>query len=98
MQVFGHAVDLPQSQESICSDECTQDDESQSSDDESDDGSEVHNAFEKFIAQNNLSMSHILSNDDKSSEADMEEPENTLPGTVTVHRFCSFMSPSMLVH
>lgn len=43
-------------------------------------------------------MSHSLSNDDNSLEADMEEPENTPRGTMTVHGFCCFMSPSMLVH
>ncbi|KAJ1391130.1 GTD-binding domain [Sesbania bispinosa] len=51
---------------------------SKSQSSESDDDAEVQNAFEKFIAQNNLNMSQSLSNDDKSSEAATEEePENT---------------------
>ncbi|XP_061349357.1 myosin-binding protein 3-like [Gastrolobium bilobum] len=73
-QVFGHAVDdLPRSQEPVCSYECTQEDESSSSDDDA----EVQNAFDEFIAQNNLSKSQSLSNDDNSIEAAMEESENT---------------------
>lgn len=74
-----NAVDLFRSQEPICSYECTQEDESESSDDDDD---EAQNAFEIFISQNNLRMSHSLSNDEKSLEADMEEEqENTPPGT-----------------
>lgn len=90
-----YAVDLFQSQESICSYECTQEDESESSDD---DEAEAQNAFEKFISQNKLSMSHSLSDNDRNLEADMEEQENAPPGTKTVHGFCCFMSPTMLVH
>lgn len=91
-----YAVDLFQSQESICSYECTQEDESESSDDNE---AEAQNAFEKFISQNKLSMSHSLSDNDRNLEAaDMEEQENAPPGTKTVHGFCCFMSPTMLVH
>lgn len=69
----------------MCLYECTQDDESESSDDDDDDDDdddEARNAFEKFISQNNLRMSHSLSNEEKGLEADMEEEqENTPPGT-----------------
>ncbi|TKY45707.1 Myosin-binding protein 3 [Spatholobus suberectus] len=71
-QVFGPAVDLPRFQEPVCSSECTQEDESSSSDDDA----EVQNAFDEFIAQNNLSKTQSLSNDDNSMEAAMQEPEN----------------------
>ncbi|GAU30327.1 hypothetical protein TSUD_211840 [Trifolium subterraneum] len=67
-------VDLFRSQEPICSYECTEEDESESSDD---DDFEAQDAFEKFISQNKLSMSRSLSNDDKSLEADMAEQKNT---------------------
>ncbi|KAG4964063.1 hypothetical protein AAZX31_14G199800 [Glycine max] len=63
-------VDPPQSQEPGCSSECTEDESSSSDDDE------VQNAFDKFIAQNNLSKPQSLSNDDNSMEAAMQEPEN----------------------
>ncbi|CAL5189866.1 unnamed protein product [Lathyrus oleraceus] len=69
-------VDLFRSQEPICSHECTQEDESESSDDDDD---EAQNAFENFISQNNLRMSHSLSNDEKSLEADMEEEQENTP-------------------
>ncbi|XP_058766093.1 myosin-binding protein 3-like [Vicia villosa] len=75
-------VDLFRSQEPICSYECTQDDESESSDDDDDDDDdddEAENAFEKFISQNNLRMSHSLSNDEKSLEADIEEEQENTP-------------------
>nr|XP_029143737.1 myosin-binding protein 3 isoform X2 [Arachis hypogaea] len=68
-------VDLPISEEPLCSygssheDESSMDDESSTSDDDDD----VGNAFEKFIAQNNLSKSQILSNGDNDIEDDMEE-------------------------
>ncbi|MED6161560.1 hypothetical protein PIB30_061982 [Stylosanthes scabra] len=71
-------VDLPISQEPLCSyessheDESSMDDESSTSDDDDDDG----NAFDKFIAQNNLSKSQILSNGDNDIEDDMEEHHN----------------------
>ncbi|XP_029130667.1 myosin-binding protein 2 isoform X2 [Cajanus cajan] len=65
---------MPASEEPACSCECISEDESSSS---SDDDAEVQNAFDKFITQNHLSQSQSLSNDDKSIEADMEEPENT---------------------
>lgn len=68
--IFHHAVDPPQSQEPGCSSECTEDESSSSDDDE------VQNAFDKFIAQNNLSKPQSLSNDDNSMEAAMQEPEN----------------------
>ncbi|KAL2665211.1 hypothetical protein AAZV13_02G207500 [Glycine max] len=65
-------VDLPQSQKPESSNECTEEDESSSSDDDVG----VQNAFDKFIAQNNLSKSQSLSNGDNSMEAEMQEPEN----------------------
>ncbi|RDX98205.1 Myosin-binding protein 3, partial [Mucuna pruriens] len=65
-------VDLPQSQEPVCSKECTQEDESSSSDDDA----KVQNAFDEFIARNNLSKPQSLSDDGNSMEADMQEPEN----------------------
>ncbi|KAK7300696.1 hypothetical protein RJT34_11544 [Clitoria ternatea] len=76
-QGFGHAVDLPQSEEPVFSNECTQEDESSST--SSDDDAEVQNAFDEFIAQNNLNKSQCLSDDDSITEAsiEMEEPGNT---------------------
>ena len=82
-QVFGHVVDLPLSKEPLCSYESTKEDES-STDDESstsDDDAEVRNAFDEFIAQNNLRKSQSLSNGDNSIETAMEEPDNTPIGT-----------------
>ncbi|KAL2317254.1 hypothetical protein Fmac_031130 [Flemingia macrophylla] len=64
----GTQVDLPQSQEPVCSGGCTPEDESSSSDDDA----EVQNAFDEFIAQNSLSNT----NDDNSMEAAMREREN----------------------
>ncbi|WVY89357.1 hypothetical protein V8G54_034871 [Vigna mungo] len=67
-------VKLSPSQEPDCSLQCISEDESSSS---SDDDTEVQNAFDAFIAQNHLIQPQSLSNDYKSIEADMEEPENT---------------------
>jgi hypothetical protein len=94
-----HAVDFFRSQEPICSYECTEEDESESESSDDDDDAEAQNAFEKFISQNNLSMSRSRSssNDDKSLEADMEEQENNSAGTKTLHEICCFMSLIMLV-
>lgn len=71
---FSHTVKLSPSQEPDCSLQCISEDESSSS---SDDDTEVQNAFDTFIAQNHLIQPQSLSNDYKSIEADMEEPENT---------------------
>jgi hypothetical protein len=87
-----HAVDFFRSQEPICSYECTEEDESESSDD---DDAETQNAFEKFISQNKLSMSRSLSNDDKSLEADMEEQENNSAGTKCI--ICSYYASSLIM-
>jgi hypothetical protein len=87
-----HAVDFFRSREPICSYECTEEDESESSDD---DDAETQNAFEKFISQNKLSMSRSLSNDDKSLEADMEEQENNSAGTKCI--ICSYYASSLIM-
>lgn len=74
---------MPISEEPLCSygssheDESSMDDESSTSDDDDD----VGNAFEKFIAQNNLSKSQILSNGDNDIEDDMEESHKNPTGT-----------------
>lgn len=86
-------VDLFQSQESICSYECTQEDESESSDD---DEAEAQNAFEKFISQNKLSMSHSLSDNDRNLEADMEEQENAPPDNLPPSEEPTYSSQCML--
>ncbi|MED6180377.1 hypothetical protein PIB30_009730 [Stylosanthes scabra] len=68
-------VDLPISQEPFRSyessheDESSMDDESSTSDDDDDDAG---NAFDKFIAQNNLSKSQILSNDNLPPSEEQE--------------------------
>ena len=69
---FSHTANLPPSEEPACSCQCISEDESSSSDDDA----EVQNAFDEFIAQNRLSQSQSLSNDDKSIKSDTEEPEN----------------------
>ncbi|OIW02662.1 hypothetical protein TanjilG_29438 [Lupinus angustifolius] len=66
-------VDLPLSQEPVCSYECLQEDESSSSDDDA----EVQNAFDEFIALNNLSRSESLSNGDNNGDVAIEEPNST---------------------
>ncbi|XP_027333543.1 myosin-binding protein 2-like [Abrus precatorius] len=71
-------VDLPRYLEPVCSNESTQEDESSSSDDDDED----EDVFDIFIAQNNLNKSQNLSKDDKSAEAGMEDPENTLQVTL----------------
>ncbi|CAL0317695.1 unnamed protein product [Lupinus luteus] len=60
-------------QEPVCSYECLQEDESSSSDDDA----EVQNAFDEFIAQNDLSMFERLSNGDNNGDVATEEPDNT---------------------
>ncbi|QCE01186.1 hypothetical protein DEO72_LG7g2480 [Vigna unguiculata] len=65
-------VDLPRSQEPVCSSDCTQEDESSSSEDDG----EIQNAFDEFISQNHLSEAQSLSNDDNSVEASMQGPES----------------------
>ncbi|XP_019462209.1 PREDICTED: myosin-binding protein 3-like isoform X1 [Lupinus angustifolius] len=69
-------VDLPLSQEPVCSYECLQEDESSSSDDDA----EVQNAFDEFIALNNLSRSESLSNGDNNGDVAIEEPNSTTRG------------------
>ncbi|XP_068487520.1 myosin-binding protein 3-like isoform X3 [Phaseolus vulgaris] len=72
-------VDLPRSQEPVCSSDCAQEDESSSSEDDA----EVQNAFDEFISQNHLSETQSLSNDDNSVEAAMQGPESP-PGACSV--------------
>ncbi|XP_061356101.1 myosin-binding protein 3-like [Gastrolobium bilobum] len=63
---------LPQSQDPACSYECTQEDEYSTSDD----NAEVQNAFDEFIAQNNLCESQALSNGGSNAVAAIEEADN----------------------
>ncbi|KAF7816462.1 myosin-binding protein 3-like [Senna tora] len=65
-QAFSDAANLSQSQEPISSYECTQEDESSTSDDDA----EVQNAFEEFITQNNLC----------NEEETIEDPDNAPQG------------------
>ncbi|CAL0307651.1 unnamed protein product [Lupinus luteus] len=68
-------VDLSLSQEPVGLCDCTDEDESSTSDD--DDDIEVQNAFNEFIAQNNLNNSPILSNGDNNVESATEKPDYT---------------------
>ena len=70
---FAHAADPPRAQEQDCLCEFTQEDESSASDDDA----EVQNAFDVFMAQNNLCESAKLCNDEGNVEAAVEEPDNT---------------------
>ncbi|CAJ1970847.1 unnamed protein product [Sphenostylis stenocarpa] len=71
-------VDLPRSQEPACSSECAQEDESSSSEDDA----EVQNAFDEFIAQNHLSKTQSLSNDDISVEPAIQGTESPSGATL----------------
>ncbi|KAF7831102.1 myosin-binding protein 3 isoform X1 [Senna tora] len=57
--------------------ECTQEDEDEDESSSSEDDAEVQNAFDEFIAQNNLFQSQSLSYDDCNIEQDIEEEDNT---------------------
>ncbi|XP_019432817.1 PREDICTED: myosin-binding protein 3-like [Lupinus angustifolius] len=70
--------DLSLSQEPVGLCDCTDEDESSTSDDDNDDDDiEVQNAFDEFIAQNNLNNFPILSNGDNNVESATEKPAYT---------------------
>ncbi|XP_061375150.1 myosin-binding protein 3-like [Gastrolobium bilobum] len=71
-KVLSQTSYLPQSQDPACSYECTQEDEYSTSDD----NAEVQNAFDEFIAQNNLCESQALSNGGSNAVAAIEEADN----------------------
>ncbi|XP_061354971.1 myosin-binding protein 3-like, partial [Gastrolobium bilobum] len=64
---------LPQSQDPACSYECTQEDEYSTSDD----NAEVQNAFDEFIAQNNLSNKPPFHEPDCSCQCIQEDQSST---------------------
>ncbi|KAI4299593.1 hypothetical protein L6164_033037 [Bauhinia variegata] len=71
-------VTLRHSQGQVCSYESTEEDQSFSSDDDT----EVQNAFDEFIAQNNLCKPRTLSNEGDNDEPAIEEPEDAPAGSV----------------
>ncbi|KAI4307650.1 hypothetical protein L6164_030816 [Bauhinia variegata] len=76
---------LPRSQEQVSSYEYAEEDKSSSSDDDT----EVPNAFDEFIAQNNLCKAHTPSDEEDNVETDIEEPEDTPEAKLHQEPACS---------